>query len=237
MIDAELLGQIPQAEPRPPIPGFSGWWDAADPGAIQGGIGDTVREWRDKSGAGRHASQGTDSARPFTGSWSRNGRNVIWTTGRAAVLVSSIPLTAFPWAVFMAAGNTASDAVQRTIMSGFYGSGIEWGRVYRPTSNAIALYAGAVLASPRLWERDRPRIVCGIFNGASSSVRVDGRYVTAGNSGVTSANSVQQSMFGLGLSESWFGWIGELIVYDARTLTPSEIERIESYLARKWGIA
>jgi hypothetical protein len=233
----ELVAQAPQAEDRPPVPGFSGWWDASDPGSLQGGLGDRLAAWQDKSGFGRHLTQTTDANRPYTGSWTRNGRNVVWTTGKVSALRGTVPLTAVPWSVFLAAANTAADAVQRTLVSGFYSAGTEWGRVYRPTSNAIALYAGAVLASAQLWVRDRTRVVMGTFNGASSELRVDGRFITTGSVAGGGGNSVDQSLFGLGLSESWYGWVGEMITYDARTLTTSEIQRTESYLTRKWGIA
>lgn len=236
-LDPEYVAQAPQAEDRPPVPGFSGWWDASDPDSIQGGIGNSVAEWRDKSGFARHLTQTTDANRPWTGSWNQNGRNVVWTTGKASALRGPVPLTGVPWYVFLAAANTASDAVQRTLMSGFYSAGNEWGRVYRPGSNAISLYAGAVLSSPQLWARDRPRVVMGMFNGASSELRVDGRTFTPGSVAGGGGNSVDQSLFGLGLSESWFGWVGEMITYDARTLTTSEVQRTESYLTRKWGLS
>lgn len=234
MLDIEVIAQPAQAEDRPPVAGFSAWFDASDPGTIQGG-GTGVSEWRDKSGNGRHLAQATDANRPYTGSWSQNGRNVIWSQGKAAVLSGPVPMVGHPWAVAMAVANTASDAVQRTAMSGFYTAGNEWGRVYRPTSNAISIYSGAVISSPQLWERNRPRVVIAVFDAAQSDIRVDGRTVTFGSTPAV-GNSVSQSVFGLGLSESWYGWIGELIYYESRALTTSELERTEQYLVRKWGI-
>jgi hypothetical protein len=236
MLDIEVVAQAPQAEDRPPVPGFSGWWDASDPVTIQGGLGDSVATWRDKSGFARHLTQATDANRPVTGSWTQNGRNLVWAISRQAVLAGPVPLTTQPFTMFIAAANAATDGVQRTVVTGFGGSGVEWGRIYRPTSNPVSMYAGAVMSSSQLWELRRPRVVAATFNGASSSLRVDGRYVTPGSQG-GNGNSAQQSVFGLGINESWYGWIGELIYYDARTLTAGELGRIESYLMRKWGIA
>ena len=75
-----------------------------------------------------------------------------------------------------------------------------------------------------------------VFNGGSSTLNVDSRYLTAGGVG-GNGNSTTHGVFGLGLSELWFGWIGELIIYDAVALTGSQVQRTEQYLARKWGLA
>jgi len=236
MRNLEIVAQPPQADPAPPVPGYSGWWDASDQGSIQGGIGNTAAAWRDKSGAGRHMTQATDANRPWTGGLTVNGRNVLLSSGKVSNLAGNIPLTTQPFTVFLVAANVAPDAVQRTCWAGFVSAGVEWGRIYRPTSNAIAIYAGGGVTSSQAWLAGRVRVVSAIFNGASSTLNVDSRTQNTGAVG-GNGNSVTGGAFGLGLSESWFGWIGELIVYDARALTASEIQRVEAYLMRKWGLA
>jgi hypothetical protein len=233
-MDPELLAQLPDALPAPPVTGYAGWWDASDLASIsQAGIG--AATWRDKTAAARHFTQATDANRPYTGSRSQAGRNVLWTLGKVTAMQGSVPLTSQPFWVFLVAANLAADAVQRTAFSGYYSAGVEWGRVYRPTSNAIAIYAGGGVTSGAAWEAGRPRVVSALFNGAGSQLNVDGRYSSSGTVG-GNGNSTSQGVFGLGLSESWYGWLGELIVYDNRALNAAEVQRVESYLRTKWGL-
>ena len=52
------------------------WFDAADASTITSSSG-AVSQWDDKSGNGRHVSQGTAAARPTTGANTQNGLNVL----------------------------------------------------------------------------------------------------------------------------------------------------------------
>jgi len=237
MLDIEVIAQPAQAEDRPPVEGFTGWWDASNAGSIQGGLGDRVATWRDGSGYGRHLNSPTDATRPQTGSWNQNGRNVLWTHGRTAWMQGPIAWTAQPWVMCLVGSNTETDASQRTFVAGYDGiTGSEWGRVYKPGSRVITMYGSAGLASSRTWETRRPRVVIATFYGASSELRVDGKYANVGNVGAP-GTAPNQTVFGLAqANEPWHGWIGELLYYN-RLLTTSELQRTESYLTRKWGIA
>jgi hypothetical protein len=72
-----------------------------------------------------------------------------------------------------------------------------------------------------------------VVNGASSTIRVDGRYAVSGSVGAQA--DTQWTVFQFG-GEQWYGWVGEIVAY-ARLVTASEIQLTEAYLTRKWGIA
>lgn len=235
-IRSPILAAPADAPPVPPVAGYSAWFDASDPASIGQAIENRVRSWADRAPAKRDMTQATDANRPYTGGWSQAGRNVLFSAGKVSALVGNVPFTTQPFTLFLVGASSATDAVQRTIFAGYYNAGVEWGRVYRPTSNAIAIYAGGGVTSSQLWAAGRARVVSAIFNGATSQLNVDGRYQATGTVG-GNGNSATQTAFGLGLSESWFGWLGELIVYDAIALTAAQIARVERYLAQKWGIA
>jgi hypothetical protein len=230
-LDPEYVAQAPQAEDAPPVPGFTGWWDASDPGSIQGGLGNTVATWKDKSGFARHLSQATDAQRPYTGSWNQNGRNVVWTHGKAAGMTGSSPQSGQPYTVVTVGAETSGDGVQRDMWIMRVSTGE--GRLYRDGSDSILLYLGAGLSSGRKWEKGRPHVVSSTFNGASSAIGVDGRYSVTGNLGAQNDTGWEVFRFG---GEQWFGWIGEIVAY-ARLLTPSELQLTERYLMRKWGLS
>ncbi|MBI2299879.1 MAG: hypothetical protein HYU66_13210, partial [Armatimonadetes bacterium] len=58
------------------LPGLALWLDAADPGALAFD-GARVREWRDKSGRGRHLAAPTEAARPELVKGGRNGHDLV----------------------------------------------------------------------------------------------------------------------------------------------------------------
>jgi hypothetical protein len=232
---ATMAAAQPQAEPRPPVEGFSGWWDASDAGSVETASGGKVAAWRDKSGGARHMTQLTPALRVNSGSWTRNGRNVLWSHSGAAYMGAPLAgaLTAQPWTAFVAAGHYRNTN-QQTTWTGYDGFGAEWGRVYRTSGGAIAVYAnGGFSTIP--WETGRTRVVSTIFDGASSALAVDGRTRATGAVAVGGSSS-GFSTFGFVNSEHWEGWIGELLIYPRR-LTASEVGRVEGYLTRKWGLA
>jgi hypothetical protein len=231
MLDIEVVAQPSQAEERPPVEGFTGWWDASDAGSIQGGLGDRVATWKDKSGGARHLAQATDAQRPYTGSWSQNGRNVIWTHGKAAGMTGNSPQSGQPYSVFTVGAETSGDGTQRDMWIMRVSTGE--GRLYRDGSDSILLYLNATLNSGRKWERRRPHVVTSVVNGASSRIGVDGRYAVTGNLGAQADTQWEVFRFG---GEQWYGWIGEIVAY-ARLCTASEIALTEAYLIRKWGLA
>jgi hypothetical protein len=232
MLDLEVIAQAPQAEDRPPVPGFSGWWDASDQASVQTAIGDHVSQWRDKSGNARHLTQATDATRPYTGSWSQNGRNVVWTHGKTTFMQGASPQSGQPYTLVTVAADTVGDGNQRDLWIMRVGSGE--GRLYRNSGDDILLYGGATVSSGRKWERRRPHVVTSVFNTSATQIRVDGRYSASGSLGHTGDASWTVFAFPGG-SEAWMGWIGEIVAY-ARLLTASEIQLTESYLTRKWGV-
>ena len=78
------------------ISGLYAWYDAADSAAVTLN-GSTVSEWRDKSGGGRHVSQGTAGSQPTYTTAGQNGKNCLTfsSAGSGRRLVAA---TASDWA-------------------------------------------------------------------------------------------------------------------------------------------
>jgi len=238
MLDIEVVAQSPQAEDRPPVEGFSAWYDASDRGSIGSGPDGQVAEWRDKSAGARHMTQATTAYRPVSGSWSQNGRNVVFGHSGTQHMSSSAPpfgITAQPWTAFVVAMHYRGTN-QQTAWSASQGESNEIGRNYRAGGGAISVWANAGFSSPLNWELGRPRVVSTVFNGGSSQLVVDGYRKTTGSLANPGGFANGARLFAYGFSEYFEGWIGEVVVYPRRC-TDIEIQRVEAYLTRKWGIA
>lgn len=100
------------------------------------------------------------------------------------------------------------------------------------TSGKIAIYAGMTLASSVVPATNDYSLVVGVFNGASSKIRVDGAETT-GNAGIAGLTGFS---FGQKYDHTASGYflLGELIVFD-RELSSGTIAGIESYLTDKWS--
>lgn len=234
MIDA-ISAQPPQAELRPPVEGFSGWWDASDIGSMQTTPNGRVSQWRDKSGNARHLAQGGGpNYQGWTGSVTVNGRNVYFQQpGITALMQGPAPVSTGVFSVcFVASAWNVVGVRNPWVMGTSSGEGT----VYLDADGTIATRQNTGFDTGRAWELRRTRVVVGRFNGNTGhQVDVDGRYPHSGGGGP----GLPGASWDLGareVSETWIGWIGEVVVY-TRLLTASETERMSAYLLRKWGLA
>lgn len=105
------------------------------------------------------------------------------------------------------------------------------GRIYQ-TGTQLAAHAGAGLltASTTItnWHTTAAR-----FNGASSSIRLDGVEHSAGNAGAASTAGLTVGAHG-GLAGFWPGDIGEIVAANADLDATGELEDAENYLMQRW---
>jgi len=229
----------------PALAGTALWLDAADPSVITTTSG-AVSQLRDKSGFGRHVSQSTGANRPGLATF--NGLNALNLDGANDTLDSATSITsgtyAGPFNVFYAASrnNAAGGTIlaERTTnlvasSSFFKAAAVNYissdgldaasnNTISDSTYDALASGGGIVSHQHVAGARDNLWL-----NGQSQPV-------IAG----TASNITGAAGFRIGAREGttgfrWSGLIGEVVV-TLNTLTADDRQRIEGYLAWKWGL-
>jgi hypothetical protein len=225
--------------------GMALWLDAADASTITLN-GSTVSQWNDKSGNARHVSQGTAANQPTSTTSGLNGRNALsfagsrWLGNTASSLTGTGTYTG-PFNVFYAGAPGANGGTvltersstlvgvsQWTNLSGTYflsSDGANNSSNNQLTSATFARFssAGGVVAHQHVpAARDNVWL-----NGTAETVTAG----TAGNiSGGTGFRIGTREFTGVG----WDGSVGEIVV-STTALSTTDRQRLEGYLAHKWG--
>lgn len=220
------------------IAGLAIWLDASDATTVT--IGTGVSQWNDKSGNGRHFSQGSGNNQPsYTGTL--NGKNVITfdgvndllqrsgmnngdvcdTTG-AAVFVAFAPSSDTIYSVFFNGG----DAGHRDRFSD--------GKSYNSILRATRMEGVAINALPS----NAACIYTITCSTSSHAMRVNGVQVATAANDITNYRAKTGQVFQVGNGPNFdylAGVVGEVIQYGS-ALTSLQIAAVESYLAKKWGV-
>ncbi|MFM6670836.1 MAG: hypothetical protein ACKPJO_12020 [Dolichospermum sp.] len=206
------------------------WLDAADSSTIILN-GSTVSQWRDKSGNGRHISQGTAANQPARTLNGLNGKPVLTFDGSDFFNPVTASLSQFSVImVEIAAQNTQDVYYPVGFTSGE--TGLSVGGTF--LSQRFSLFNGTTaIATSETSVLNTPTIV---FAGSNSS----GRQISVnGNAPATdsTSQSITQITVGRRGDGQWpfFGTIPELIFTD-NLLSTTERQLIEGYLAWKWGL-
>lgn len=226
-----LIGVGPTAPASGPeaVPSLAAWFKAD---AITGkNDGDAISQWNDSSTNTRHVAQATGANQPLYKTGIINGLPAVRFDGVNDRLSSSSFLLAQPWTCFVV-GVCRGLTTGRVFVDGLGAS--NRGALYlAATTHAASLFAGTVLTGPVVTHLS-PHVYSGLFNGASSAVRVDGGTATVGN-----ANTNSPSLLNLGTA--YDGTLpadidmAECIVYSAN-LSTADRQRVERYLGSKYGI-
>jgi hypothetical protein len=217
------------------------WLDASDSGTVTT-VSSKVSQWDDKSGNSRNATQSTDANRPTYTTAELNGLNVVTFTDATfqTMALSTV----------MASGSTAGSIywVQKNtydppVDAGNAGSFIpqEWGTVgsfnHLPWTDGN-IYTNAfrnsrVNAGNPTPSLTNPRILCVESNSSSYKILIDGTsFYTAGGSFVLPTANIT---IGVSAAHAFRGYAAELVVVNS-VLSSGDREKIEGYLAHKWGI-
>jgi len=205
------------------------WLDASDTSTITE-VGGAVSQWDDKSGNGYNVTQGTAANQPTSGTRTLNSLNVIDFDGSDLLVKTTSPTLSQPNVMLLVAQLDGTPAVNQTITDGTTSTGRH---IVRATSTGEwMLNSGSTVTGGTT--DTSPHVFRALFDGASSSLHVDGSSVLAGDAG-------SQSLVGFAFGGVYTvashldGIIAEIIVVDG-TLTAGEIADTEQYLANKWGI-
>lgn len=211
------------------VPGLAVWLDADQLTGLSDD--DPIATWNDVSGGGNDVTQGVAGSRPAYKVNVRNGRPVArfdgsdWMSGAFGAALSQ------PFHVIAVARSSAAPNIQYILDSD---DGVNrMAMCYN--AGPYMIFAGAALlggASDTNWNIWTAR-----YNGLTSSLRINGTGISAGNAGVHNADGLtigsRWDQFG---GAHWIGDIAEVLIYDT-PLSDANLARVERYLSRKYAIA
>lgn len=221
------------------------WLDAADATTVTLN-GSTVSQWNDKSGNSHNASQSNSSLQPAYTTGGLNSKNVITFT-LDELRVSSLVLTGTGWEFYLVVSrNSGTEDYGRflSLKSTSYVNDwldpngwiplIQWG-----TGPTISSYNNQIVASPGYSSSAAtPYLIQSSYLASSLDFKV---FTTsqATKSNSDTLNTTDGLMIGTSLNngssvEHWNGLLAEIIVVP--TLSLSNAQKMEGYLAWKWGI-
>ena len=237
-----LNASIPVQAPTKPMPlytrpcmpldisGCTLWLDAADiPTLTRSGT--LVTGWADKSGNARNAAGTVSPTYDSVGRFvTFNGTSHYFTLAN-----SSFPFGNTPYSIMYVAYTTSPNTPQWVFQAGSEA-------VTGAMIGGLFYYNNAVWHS---WWVDEYRadytvtanvpLMINLTFGSIRSTIVNGSVVATGGGGTRSSPNTTNFLGKRGAGEFFTGGIGEFIVYD-RELTTFDRQRVESYLARKWGL-
>lgn len=207
------------------------WLDASDVSTITSSVG-AVSQWNDKSGNARHATQATGTSQAITNSRSLNGLNVLdfdgtddlmdlpvlgLTDGCSAYIVFETDDTSYSLL-----GGVENDGWERYNPDGRTYSQIL--RVGRLNFN-FGIDIGAPSSGAHIWG----------YN-VLSTTPVYNIHIDGGSYSNTVAFTFQDNIDQIGKGATYFnGKMAEIIIVNS-FLSDSTRQKIEGYLAHKWGL-
>jgi len=220
----------------PKLHGLQLWLDAADASTIISSSG-SVSQWNDKSGQGNHATQGTGSAKPTTGTVTQNSTNVIDFDGGDTLALPSglhgIPNGDFTIFLVMKQDGVANE---RMLSAGIGGST----RLQMEMSSGdVAFHCNAtfdkVVAS--IDETNWNIVTCFKKSTTAQSISVNGGTATtdAAGANISGIDGFAIASNQAGTDNFFNGNIAEILIYN-RALLTSEITVVEAYLTPKWDV-
>jgi len=225
--------------------------------------GNTVSEWRDLSGNGRHFSQSTAANQPNATTRTQNGRRVLdfdgstsRLVGNAATLnlarnisamtivaVGAFDVTTPPAGqggrhlLFISRGDSAASArlaFGATAFTGGIPAGFQlFGR--RNDADSFQEVTSTPNTSPHVFT------ATGNYGAALANLRIDGTSTATTNPWLTAGNTPNNDSLAVAIAFDGSsgnhvdGFIAELAVFQ-KALTVAEASAIERYLGAKWGI-
>jgi hypothetical protein len=196
------------------------WLDAADPSTITRS-GSNVTTWADKSGNGRNASGGV-SPTYASNAVVFNGSSYLTTTAPSGSNTASY------FVVF----NATTPTVAGVLIGGNVNSNAV---MYIDTNLILGNWVTNVAINPTALVAGQTYLGSGLASSGTLSIGLDGGTRTSG-SATFSGNG--NFTIGAGFTDNRLKFVGsiyEIIVFSA-TLSTNDRQRVEGYLAWKWGL-
>lgn len=230
------------------------WFDASDSSTITLS-GTSVTQWNDKSGNNRNATPPAVNLRPVYGQFQARPVIRFGETGDFKDrLDASLSLTINTITVFVVGSKTdfgqATNRYSRLVgfwnPSNDYGTTNSWIPAWvsrdvsaNPTPPpAVGTYRNGVsLTGQSITGYGVPLLVASRLNGITTTLWLNGTATqnTTGSSLALSSATISLGGTNDGSDSELNGWIAEVLVYTS-ALTDADCQRIEGYLAWKWGL-
>lgn len=208
-------------------------WYKADAGTSSVVDGTALSAWNDQSGNARHLTQATGANQPVYKAAIQNGKAVVRFDGSNDFMDAATVNVAQPSTIFVVAKSTVAAAAGHNFVDGTTARQ----SVYQHTSGVVAMYAGAAEAlSGTAWGTAAFHYVSSVFNGASSSMRVDGvaQTLTPASPGTGALTGLRVGAFDA-VTGPWQGDGAEILIYNS-ALSVGNQQSVEAYLAARWGL-
>lgn len=214
--------------------GVARWYDANDASTITHS-GGAVSQWNDKSGNSNHATQTNSALRPTTGSRTVNGKNIIEfpNTNSQCLNISAIDVIGKEvWAVFMVDDYTTSTSQLLLGAGGNVQIGVNSSTQNMRLWSASGPYSADTKSTTTI-PQSTATVAGWLAHTTTKKFSINGSLQTTTDNYVSGAMSAQQ--IGRGQYAVFDGSIGELIITNG-TLSPDDRQKMEGYLAHKWGL-
>jgi hypothetical protein len=237
------LGTVPMAPSVSPfsffnptqIPSCKLWLDGYDRATVILSSG-VVSQWNDKSGNGYNMTQGTPANRP---GYQNNYLVFNGTTNVMTGTLKSNIITSSSYSIFLVGSSPIQTFTSGERYNGpaFIGDSVGYFSIYL-FSNAIGLYnwdGGADYAQVSPFSTTTPIIATGRHGSDNLYFNING------NTDIVTPSGNTQDMTGvIQLAQQWnmpvtSCSIGEVVIYNT-TLTNTQCQMIQGYLAWKWGL-
>lgn len=219
------------------------WLDAADASTVAT-VSGAVSQWNDKSGNGRHATQGTAGKQPLLAVSGLNSKNVIDCDGvdDELSLANVLSLTSVNQSLFLVAKrDNAAGRTEIAFSIGNTSTGDGIADLPRWADNIMYSSVGYIANRPTPTSviTDQPYIAA-ITGGAIQLSYTNGTLIGTGTSQSSSPFSVTAGFVGSGNAVSTFsrffdGKIAEIVLLPSVADTTTR-QKLEGYLAHKWGL-
>ncbi len=230
---------------RPQKSNLLAWYDASDAASITASSG-AVSQWSDKSGNGRHLTQGTGANQPSTGVATQNGLNAIRFTGAGPHNLSTGTISSFGpiktiYIVVKTVGQIPSTS---TYHYGARSNQVEYmsagGETASGAQSGMYGYDGSIRALTG-WMKDATMCWVARFDGnasSSSTTRRGSVNLSSAFTGSTAANTAitSFSLGAIGSNNCMSMDVCEILAYSVKH-TDAEVAATESYLNAKWAYA
>lgn len=209
------------------------WYDSSYTTGITDAGGGKVSQWNDRSGNGWNATQSTDANRPFTGTRTINGINVLDFDG-SRWLASSCPMQPRPISSFHVSlwdGPSGSHYMSLGSNGGL-GTWFSGFQLYTVKDDTIGLFVNPALkVTP-----GSPYARVDVLNASTVDQYFNGDS-TLGNSNSTALTAGATLEIGrspLEPSFRWDGAIAEVAIYSS-ALSSADATSLVAYARSKWG--
>lgn len=240
----DQIMNIVRGNPVPQTPADLGsslaaWYDSADASTITASPG-LVSQWNDKSGNGKHLTQGTSTKRPTTGTRTLNGLNVLDFDGGDVLLNTSFAHSSLNVSyVQVFKSDTTGSGIGTFI--GFGRTNASEGYIRNESgSETLRGYGHRFPEQGEVYfnQNTNPHIVSYVKSGTSSQEAwQDGTKGTERTTAMTTFTSQRLSIGGrMDEVSTADGFVAETLILSS-SLSEADRHMLEGYLAHKWGMA